>query len=103
MEMLLTGDPIDAATACEWGLINRVVPADRLAAETMALGARIASASATVVGIGKAAFYRQIEMDTAQAYADTKEVMTRNAMEADAREGITAFLEKRPPAWNGRT
>lgn len=99
MEMLLTGEPIDAATACDWGLVNRVVPAARLHQEALALAKRVASASRTVVGIGKAAFYAQIDRDTAGAYAYTKEVMTRNALEADAREGIAAFLEKRPPAW----
>ena len=99
MEMLLTGDPIDAATAFEWGLVNRVVPPERLHDEALALAAKIASASRTVVGIGKAAFYAQVELDTAAAYAYTKEVMTMNALAADAREGIGAFLEKRIPAW----
>lgn len=99
LEMLLTGEPIDARTACAWGLVNRVVPPDRLHAETLALAGRIATASRTVVGIGKAAFYAQIDLDAPAAYEYTKEVMTRNALEADAREGIGAFLEKRPPAW----
>jgi len=99
LEMLLTGEPIDAATAREWGLVNRVVPAGRLHPEALALAERIASASRTVVGIGKAAFYAQIERDTAGAYAYTKEVMTMNALTEDAREGIGAFLEKRPPVW----
>lgn len=99
MEMLLTGDPIDARTACEWGLVNRVVPAGRLHAETIALAERISAASRSIVGIGKAAFYAQIDLDAAAAYAYTKEVMTMNALTEDAREGIGAFLEKRPPAW----
>jgi enoyl-CoA hydratase/carnithine racemase len=99
MGMLLTGDPIDARTACEWGLVNRVVPADRLHAETVALAERIAAASRSIVGIGKAAFYAQIDLDEAAAYAYTKEIMTMNALTEDAREGIGAFLEKRPPAW----
>lgn len=99
MEMLLTGDPIDAATACAWGLVNHVVPAERLHAETLALAAKIASASRTVVGIGKAAFYAQIDLDVPAAYAYAKEVMTMNALVDDAREGIGAFLEKRRPSW----
>jgi enoyl-CoA hydratase/carnithine racemase len=99
MEMLLTGDPIGSATALEWGLVNRVVPPERLHDEALALAAKIASASRTVVGIGKAAFYAQVELDTAAAYAYTKEVMTMNALAGDAHEGIGAFLEKRIPAW----
>jgi enoyl-CoA hydratase/carnithine racemase len=99
MDMLLTGEPIDARTALEWGLVNRVVPPENLHAESLALARRIASASATIVGIGKAAFYAQIDLDEASAYAYTKEVMTRNALETDAREGIGAFLEKRAPNW----
>jgi enoyl-CoA hydratase/carnithine racemase len=99
MEMLLTGEPIDAETALAWGLVNHVVPLEHLHAETLALAAKIASASRTVVGIGKAAFYAQIELDTTAAYAYTKEVMTMNALAGDAREGIGAFLEKRNPVW----
>lgn len=99
MEMLLTGEPIDAATAQAWGLVNRVVEPERLHAEAIALAERVAGASRSVVGIGKAAFYAQIDLDTAAAYAYTKEVMTMNALAGDAREGIGAFLEKRIPAW----
>ncbi|HEY1654062.1 MAG TPA: enoyl-CoA hydratase [Candidatus Tumulicola sp.] len=99
MEMLLTGELIDAATARSWGLVNRVVPLERLHAESLALAGRIAAASATVVGIGKAAFYAQVDLDGGAAYAYAKEVMTMNALEADAREGIESFLEKRRPAW----
>jgi enoyl-CoA hydratase/carnithine racemase len=99
MEMLLTGEPIDAATACAWGLINHVVPLERLHAQALALAGKIAVASRTVVGIGKAAFYAQVDRDTTAAYAYAKEVMTMNALAADAHEGIGAFLEKRQPAW----
>jgi enoyl-CoA hydratase/carnithine racemase len=99
MEMLLTGEPIGAQTALDWGLINRVVPLENLHAETLALARKIASSSATIVGIGKAAFYAQIDLDQAAAYGYTKEVMAGNALEPAAREGIGAFLEKRAPKW----
>lgn len=101
MEMLLTGEPIDAATACAWGLVNRVVPRARLRETVLALCRRIGEASGLVVGIGKEAFYRQISRDDGDAYAYTKEVMTRNALEDAAQEGINAFLEKRQPRWKG--
>lgn len=100
MEMLLTGAPIDAPTALSWGLVNRVVAPERLSDETLALARAIAGSSRGVVGIGKAAFYQQIDMDQAQAYEYTKTVMTSNAMEPDATEGITAFLERRAPVWH---
>lgn len=99
MEMLLTGDAIDAPTALAWGLINRVVEPERLHEETVALARRIASASRGIVALGKAAFYAQIDLDQAKAYDYTKAVMTSNALEPDAAEGITAFLERRKPAW----
>lgn len=99
MEMLLTGEPVDAPTALEWGLVNRVVPPERLHETALELAGKIASASRTVVAIGKAAFYTQIDLDQPSAYQYTKEVMTRNALEADAHEGISAFLEKRAPKW----
>jgi enoyl-CoA hydratase/carnithine racemase len=99
MEMLLTGEFIDAATAAQWGLVNRVVAADELEATTDALARRIADASSAVVGIGKAAFYAQIDLDQSKAYAYAKEVMSRNALAPDAQEGMTAFLERRPPRW----
>lgn len=99
MEMLLTGDPIDARTALDWGLVNRVVPAADLRAQTLALANHIGEASRRVVGIGKGAFYRQIELPLEAAYALTKATMVQNAQLADAQEGITAFLEKRAPAW----
>ncbi len=99
MEMLLTGDPIDAATALSWGLVNHVVAPEQLHAETIALARKIAASSSSVVGLGKAAFYAQIDLDQSHAYDYAKDVMTSNALEADAREGITAFLERRPPQW----
>lgn len=102
LEMLMTGTPIDARTAAEWGLVNRVVPAARLREETRALAAQIAEASPLTVGIGKQAFYTQIDLDQDKAYEYAKEVMSLNAMAADAQEGIGAFLEKRNPCWSGR-
>jgi enoyl-CoA hydratase/carnithine racemase len=101
MEMLLTGEPIGAQTALAWGLVNRVVPLERLHDETLALAHKIASSSRDVVALGKAAFYAQIDMDQQRAYEYTKEVMTSNALEPDATEGIAAFLERRRPAWRG--
>lgn len=102
MEMLLTGRAIDAATAAEWGLVNRVVEAGELAAATRELAAQIGAASSLTVGLGKQAFYAQIDLDQPKAYAYAKEVMSMNALAADAQEGITAFLEKRVPCWTGR-
>jgi enoyl-CoA hydratase/carnithine racemase len=102
MEMLLTGDFITAEEALAEGLVNRVVPAEELDAETQRLAGKIAEASPLVVGIGKGAFYRQVEMPVEQAYAYTKEIMSFNASFADAQEGMRAFLEKRKPEWKGR-
>lgn len=102
LEMLLTGAAIDAATAAEWGLVNRVVPADRLEAETHALADQVAAASPLTVAIGKQAFYAQIDLDQPKAYAYAKEVMSMNALATDAQEGMCAFVEKRLPRWVGR-
>ena len=102
LEMLMTGTPIDARTAAEWGLVNHVVPAARLRDETLALAQRIIEASPLVVGIGKHAFYAQIDLDQDKAYDYAKEVMSLNMMADDAQEGIGAFLEKRKPCWSGR-
>ena len=102
LEMLLTGEMIDAQTAAEWGLVNRVVPADRLEAETRALAERIATASSYTVKIGKQAFYRQIDLPQHDAYEYTRDVMVENTLAADAQEGIGAFLAKRTPTWTGR-
>ena len=102
MEMLLTGDFISAEEALAAGLVNRVVSGESLDAETRALADRISEASPLVVGVGKQAFYRQVEMPTGQAYAYTKEIMSFNATFDDAQEGMSAFLEKRAPEWKGR-
>lgn len=99
LEMLLTGEMISAQAARESGLVNRIVPAADLAATTRALAEKIIVASAAVVGIGKQAFYRQLQMPQSEAYAYAKDVMVTNALHADAQEGICAFLEKRPPQW----
>lgn len=101
MEMLLTGETVDAATALRFGLVNRVVPAAELSAETGRLAATIAAKSPATLKIGKEAFYRQVEMDLDAAYAYTAGVMVDNMLIRDAEEGIGAFIEKRPPQWRG--
>jgi enoyl-CoA hydratase/carnithine racemase len=101
LDMLLTGQPIDAATALDWGLLNRVVPAEALDDEVAIIVDAIARSSPLTVGIGKEAFYAQIELDEHRAYDLTKAVMAMNARADDAQEGMSAFLEKRPPAWRG--
>ena len=102
MEMLLTGGFISAEEARTEGLVNRVTSAEKLEGESRKLAEEVTEASPLVVGVGKQAFYRQLEMPTDQAYAYTKEVMSFNASFADAQEGIRAFLEKRKPEWQGR-
>ena len=102
MQMLLTGEPIDAQTALEWGLINQVVPADELDAAIRRLVDAIARSSSYTVAVGKQAFYDQVDRAEHDAYERTKHVMTENALAADAQEGMTAFLEKRTPHWSGR-
>ena len=101
LEMLLTGAPIDAATALDWGLVNRVVPAEALDDTIGELVASVARSSPLTVGIGKEAFYAQIDLDEPRAYDLTKTVMSMNMLAADAQEGICAFLEKREPTWTG--
>ena len=101
MEMLLTGEPITASEALAAGLVNRVVPAAELRAATRALADRIAASSPYVVGLGKRAFYRQLHLDEAEAYRLATETMTDNARRRDAQEGMSAFLQKRPPRWTG--
>jgi enoyl-CoA hydratase/carnithine racemase len=102
LQMLLTGEFIDARTAADWGLINEVVPAAELRASTRRMAARIAEASALVLALGKQAFYTQIDLDQPKAYAYAKEVMSMNALAADAQEGVEAFLGKRSPHWTGK-
>jgi len=102
LEMLLTGKMVDAATAVEWGLVNRAVPADQLEAETRRLACQIAQASSFTVALGKQAYYAQIDLDQPKAYAYAKEVMTMNSLADDAQEGISAFLEKRAACWTGK-
>jgi enoyl-CoA hydratase/carnithine racemase len=101
MQMLLTGEPIDADTALDWGLINQVVPADELDQAVDRLTQAIARSSSYTVATGKRAFYDQIDRAESDAYEHTKTVMTTNAMAHDAQEGMTAFLEKRSPNWVG--
>lgn len=101
MEMLLTGEMIDAATAREFGLVNRVVPREYLTQVTSKYAETIASKSPLVVKIGKEAFYRQAGMNLAQAYEHTSRVMVENMLAADADEGIRAFIDKRKPEWSG--
>jgi enoyl-CoA hydratase/carnithine racemase len=102
LQMLLTGELVDARTAAEWGLINRAVPAAELESATWELALKVAEASSLVVALGKQAFYTQIDLDQPKAYAYAKEVMSMNALAADAQEGIGAFLGKRAPCWSGK-
>ena len=99
LEMLFTGEMIDAATAAEWGLVNRIVPPDQLEAAVVQLAERIAQSSATVVALGKRTFYEQEAMDERAAYGLACAVMVDNAQLDDAHEGMRAFLEKRKPEW----
>jgi enoyl-CoA hydratase/carnithine racemase len=99
LEMLFTGEMIDAATARDWGLVNQIVPAAELEKAVVALAQRIAAASGRVVALGKRAFYEQIGVDEAAAYDITCPIMVDNARADDAEEGIRAFLEKRAPTW----
>jgi enoyl-CoA hydratase/carnithine racemase len=96
LEMLLTGKLVDATTAVEWGLVNRAVPAGELES-----ACQIAQASSFTVGLGKQAYYAQIDLDQPKAYAYAKEVMTLNSLAHDAQEGMSAFLEKRVACWSG--
>jgi enoyl-CoA hydratase/carnithine racemase len=100
MEMLLTGEPIDAATALAWGLVNRVVPEAELDGAIAVLTRVILAKSARLIAQGKRAFYRQVELGLAQAYDFAGGVMACSLLDADAHEGIDAFVEKRPPKWS---
>ena len=101
MQMLLTGEPIDAETALDWGLVNQVVPHEQLEPAVLDLVQAIARSSAYTVATGKHAFYSQIDRTEDEAYAHCELVMTDNALAHDAQEGMTAFLEKRAPVWRG--
>ena len=102
MEILLTGEFMDAQTAMEQGLVNRVVPVEELDGAVEALAGAIMAKSAVAVSMGKEMFYKQLEMGMAQAYHYAGEVMACNMMAEDAGEGIDAFMEKRPPVWQGK-
>lgn len=101
MELLLTGEPIDAQTALAWGLVNRVVDAAELEATAAALAAQVARAAGPTLALGKRAVHDNLALAGADAYAHASGVMCRNALSPDAREGIGAFLDKREPAWPG--
>lgn len=102
LEMLLTGRLVPAREAADWGLVNRVVPAAELEQAAHALAEQIVTASPYTLAVGKQAFYRQIDLAQPGAYSYATDVMTGNALAADAQEGIAAFLQKRPPHWVGR-
>jgi enoyl-CoA hydratase/carnithine racemase len=102
MELLLTGEPIDAATALDWGLVNRVVPLDGLDAAVALFTDIILARSPAVVCLGKRVFYEQLERPLAAAYDLASGEMTKGLLLEDAAEGIDAFLQKRPPQWRGR-
>ena len=99
-EMLLTGEFIDAATALDWGLVNRVVPEDALRAETLKLAALLKAKPRATLALGKALFYRQLEVGLEAAYDDASNTIAGNFMQPDAQEGVGAFLEKRKPVWD---
>jgi enoyl-CoA hydratase/carnithine racemase len=101
LQMLLTGEPIDAETALAWGLINRVLPPDDLESAVLELVQAIARSSSFTVATGKRAFYSQVDRAEEDAYEHCKRVMTENALAYDAQEGMSAFLEKRQPSWHG--
>ena len=102
MEMLITGDTISADDAYRIGLVNRVVEPGMARQHALRLAQKISAKSSAVIKLGKEAFYRQLEMGIADAYAYAGEVMVQNMMARDAAEGISAFLEKRPPNWHNR-
>ena len=99
MEMLLTGEVIGPQQALEWGLVNRVVPVDRLDAEVEKLARQIAEKPPATVAAGKRAFYRQMDMGTEKAYMLASQVISESFAHEEGREGMAAFIEKRPPDW----
>lgn len=101
LEMLLTGKPVTAAQALAWGLVNRVVPDEKLDETIREFTDSIVAASPMTVRLGKEAFYRQLSLSEPAAYEMATDVMTRNALKHDAQEGMAAFLEKRPAVWRG--
>ena len=102
MEMLLTGDMIDAIKAKEIGLINSYFQIEELTKETMVLANKIASKSSMTISMGKKAFYSQSDLDLSSAYDYTSQVMVENLLKGDAKEGIGAFIEKRPAKWTDK-
>jgi len=102
MEMLLTGDFIEAEQAAQIGLVNRVVPEDELTDYTTGIAQKIAAKSSMTLETGKKAFYCQREMALAAAYEYTSNIMVENMLKRDAEEGINAFIEKRAPKWSDR-
>jgi len=98
----MTGDTIDAVTAADWGLVNHVVPEDQLAAASRDLLQRATRGSPLSKGIGKQAYYAQIDMDQPKAYAYAVEVMAASALTEDAQENMRAFIDKRPPVFKGK-
>ena len=103
MEMLLTGEMVDASTAREFGLVNRVVPREYLTQVVNKYAQTIASKSPSALKVGKQAFYAQVQMGLAEAYDYASRVMVENMLAGDAKEGIGAFIEKRKPEWGERT
>ena len=101
-ELSLTGNYLDAATADAWGLVNRVAPAGELDAAVAELAQKIKSKTPVAVAAGKRMFYRQLDLGIEKAYELAAETMACNMMAEDAREGIDAFMQKRPPVWRGR-
>lgn len=102
MQMLLTGETVDAATAADWGLVNIVVAPEQLDVRTDELAVRIAQSSPLTLAIGKQAFYRQIDLPQHEAYELMSQTMADNAVTCDAQEGMSAFLAKRKPEWTGK-
>jgi enoyl-CoA hydratase/carnithine racemase len=102
LELLLTGDDIDAPTALAWGLVNRVVPADRVLDEAKVLARRASRGSVVAKALGKRLFYETVGLDTDAAYARAVPAMAASALDPDAREWMRAFLEKRPPVYSRR-